>query len=407
MQPRKASIWWGPPRKYNTTPEDRKVSWLELFYDLVYVIAISTITHHLAAHPSASALIEYFFLFAMIYWGWLNGSLYHDVHGSPGIRTRLITLWQMMAVAALIVCLNSMPETLAHRSTIALMVIQAYITYLWWSVGFYDKTHRQYSSRYTSCYLAALALLTVMLFAEGWLAHALPWVVLVLNFLPPFLVVGRLRRNAEDFSLSTSMVERLGLFTIIMFGEGVLGVIQGIIKVEAATTEDWMNFGLGIIIVFALWWIFFSILADREGKRGVLTFQTICLAYIPTLAALGMVGAAFAGLFSGSDSRHASDAWSLGIFGSSLFVFLAGITFISRFLQYPDQYHKAAERIPVLLVLTGLSILLITFFWHDLSLHWYLILVTIPLLSIVVFITRTWYLAELSALTEESMDGES
>ena len=34
-----ASAWWGPPKKFDPHFEERRISWLELFYDLVYVIA--------------------------------------------------------------------------------------------------------------------------------------------------------------------------------------------------------------------------------------------------------------------------------------------------------------------------------------------------------------------------------
>src|SRR6185436_11102690 len=268
MAQHKASIWWGPPKKFTSIIENRKISWLELFYDLVYVIAISKITHLFSAHPGLSALPMYIYLFSMIFWGWLNGSMYHDLHGSPGIRTRLMTLWQMMAVAALIVCLSSSTETITFRSTIALMVLQVFISYLWWSVGIYDKAHRVYSRYYTGCFLFATSLLFISLFTEGETTSMLFWVALIFNFLPAFLVITVLKQKNEDFSLSPNMVERLGLFTIIVFGECVLGVINSITKLEHLDTGVWLNFGLGILVVFALWWIFFSLIADRESQGG-------------------------------------------------------------------------------------------------------------------------------------------
>jgi hypothetical protein len=43
-----------------------------------------------------------------------------------------------------------------------------------------------------------------------------------------------------------------------------------------------------VLIVFALWWIFFSIIADRESQGGFLNANLIELTYIPTLASLGL-----------------------------------------------------------------------------------------------------------------------
>jgi low temperature requirement protein LtrA len=99
MDRQRINIWWGPPRKFTIQQSERKISWLELFYDLVYVIVIARITHILAAHTDWRGLNDFFYLFLMAFWGWANGSQYHELHGSPGIRTRFMTLWQMMAVA--------------------------------------------------------------------------------------------------------------------------------------------------------------------------------------------------------------------------------------------------------------------------------------------------------------------
>src|SRR6188472_4397035 len=123
MDRQRVNIWWGPPRKFAYHIEERKISWLELFYDLVYVIVISRATHLLAGHTDWDGLSKFIYLFLMIFWGWANGSQYHDLHGSPGIRTRFMTLWQMMAVAILAVGLNSQDEHLFFiRTTIALVI---------------------------------------------------------------------------------------------------------------------------------------------------------------------------------------------------------------------------------------------------------------------------------------------
>ena len=53
-----SAAWWGPPKKFDPQFKERKISWLELFYDLVYVIAISRITHHLSSHISVNGFFE-------------------------------------------------------------------------------------------------------------------------------------------------------------------------------------------------------------------------------------------------------------------------------------------------------------------------------------------------------------
>ena len=263
-----SNIWWGPPKKFATNFAERKISWLELFYDLVYVIAVSKITYRVAHHPGYSGLLDYIYLFSMIFWGWLNGSMYHDLHGSPGVRTRLITLWQMMIVAALIVTLSGPPDTIFYRATIAIAIMQLYITYLWWSVGIYDKNHRRFNKPYTVFYLASLALIISTLFLQQPYIRIVFFISLLLNYLPPFVLNTKLVQHRVEFNLSSSMTERLGLFMIIIFGEAVLGVINGIGELNTVSFSIWVNFGLGILIVFALWWIFFAMIAEIMRIRS-------------------------------------------------------------------------------------------------------------------------------------------
>ena len=262
-----SSAWWGPPKKFDPHFEERRISWLELFFDLVYVIAISRITHHLALHINWIGFLEYACLFMLVFWGWLNGSLYHDIHGNEGLRTRLMTLWQVMIIAALAVTIDHSPGWY-RNTTVVFMVMQLFITYLWWSVGFYDRAHRRYNRPYTILFLIALALMGLSLYVSPeWLKVIVP-LIIICNYAPPFISQQLLRRSSLDLSLSSSMAERLGLFTIIVFGEVVLGVVNGISSAEKLTFAVWLNFAFALSIVFALWWIFFTLTSNRMAKKG-------------------------------------------------------------------------------------------------------------------------------------------
>ncbi|MEP6647307.1 MAG: low temperature requirement protein A [Saprospiraceae bacterium] len=399
MSQKNANIWWGPPRKFSTTFEERKISWLELFYDLVYVIVISKTTHQLAQHPGWDGLQNYLYVFSMIYWGWLNGSLYHDLHGSPGIRTRFMTLWQMVAVAALAVTLESPSEILLFRGTIALAVLQIFITYLWWSVGIYDKNHRKLNLPYTICYLLAFGTLLSTLVVPQQFQRLLFWLALILNYLPPFLGVRRFRKGHDDFSLSSSMMERMGLITIIVFGEAILGVISGASGLMSMNGTTWINFGLGILIVFLMWWIFFALIADRECKKGFLSGQGMLILFIPVLASLGLTGASFPGLMMGSSGADSNYLFVERIlFGAGIAIFLWSITMISVFLEYPEEYTLAKKQLQPMLIITGIAMGLLTWLLRYFPLMDYLIIILIILFAIVFVITKRWFVVQLRLL---------
>jgi len=396
LKSRYANLLWGPPKKFSSQFDERKISWLELFYDLVYVIAISKITHYLTQHPNFSGLLDYVYFFVMVYWGWLNGSLYHDIHGGPGLRTRFMTLWQIMVVAALIVTMNVQPESMRFNATIALMVMQLYITYLWWSVGIYDKAHRKLSRPYIICYLLSLALLFVTLYLDQSWLRIVFYSTLVLNFLPQLLVKGRLKKGGLQLDLTSSMTERLGLFTIIIFGEVILGVINGITVLEKLNAHVWFNFSLGILIVFALWWIFFALIADRESRKGFITGYLVELSYIPTLMALGMIGASFSRLFTVYENPNDPNVlWIKNIFGASFCVFLIGITIISQFMEYQEAYNNRKRKVQLILFGFAITILGLSISGIIHNLHTYLVIILLILITVIVIITRIWLKIEL------------
>jgi low temperature requirement protein LtrA len=367
------NIWWGPPKKFSTHIAERKISWLELFYDLVYVIVISKTTHYLAAHPGWSGLLDYGYMFAMTFWGWYNGSMHHDLHGSPGIRTRFMTLWQMMAVGALAVTLDSPPESIVPRTTFAIMFLQLFITYLWWSVGIYDKQHRQLNRPYTLWFLAAFALLIVTLYIPFPYKRIVFLIALGINYLPYTLTARRLKKENVELSLSSNMMERLGLFTIIIFGEAILGVVNSIKHIADLNIHVWLCFGLGILIVFALWWIFFSTIADRESKKGMWAGNLISFIYIPMLASLGMVGASFPAVMENMISKENCFSSPLQImFGTSIALFLSCITAISLFLVHPPEYAKSKKIVQWLLIFIGIVNLLLLFLFPILPVFFYL-----------------------------------
>src|SRR6476620_4067544 len=345
----KNATWWGSPNKFDPHFEERRISWLELFYDLVYVIAISRITHHLAMHMSLQGFLQYACLFIMIFWGWLNGSLYYDIHGSQGLRTRLMTLWQVMIISALAVTIDQPSPTWYVNTTIVFMVMQLYITYLWWSVGFYDRSHRRYNRPFTILFLLALALMGLSLFVPRPWVKLIAVIVIICNYMPPFIAHRLLRKSSLDLSLSSSMSERLGLFTIIVFGEVVLGVVNGISKVNNLNFSVWLNFALAISIVFALWWIFFAMTSNRNAKTGFVNATLLELLCIPTLMSLGLIAARFSYLFEPNETDQPLNI----LFASAIATFLIGIGLIMGLLEYAEIFNLIKRPARLSLLVAG------------------------------------------------------
>jgi len=381
------SAWWGPPKKFDPHFEKRSISWLELFYDLVYVIAISRITHHLAMHMSVDGFWQYDCLFILVFWGWLNGSLYYDLHGNRGLRTRLMTLWQVMIIAALAVTIDQPSPTWYVNATIAFMIMQLFITYAWWSVGFYDKSHRRYSRPYTILFLLALALMALSLCVPRPFAKFIVIAIIICNYSPPFIANVLLRRSSLVLNLSSSMAERLGLFTIIVFGEVVLGVVNGIGKVNNLDFSAWLNFAFAISIVFALWWIFFTLTSNRNAKSGFVVATSLELLCIPTLMSLGLIAARFSYLF---DSNEINQSLNI-VFNCAVAAFLIGINLMMGLLEYHDIFRSIERPVRMSLLVTAVVLIGCSLVNFKLDTQYHLLVVLAILIAEIICLNFFYY----------------
>jgi len=372
--------------------QERKISWLELFYDLVYVAAIAQLTGYLAEHPTWKDLGYFFFIFCLIFWSWLNGSYYHDTHGSTGIRTRYFTLLQMFVVAAVTITMHDLFNGAHQTFAVAFACVQAIITYLWWSVGYYDPSHRRLNFYYTVFYSASLGLFIVSAFTDLNTAYVLWSVALVFNYIVPFIAapttVKELRRRGIEYVTTSSIIERFGLFTIIVLGENILGIIHGISHVHDRSVTVWVIFLLAVLIAFLLWWVYFDMTGDSEAKTGYHIFLMLNFINIPLLASFAIAGSAIRVILSESETEmHSPAAW---MFGIAISVILCGIFAFTSLMQQDEDEAPVMKKLSLMVLATAGAVLLLTCFSGMLSALVYLALVALILALPVYIGTRIW-----------------
>ena len=361
MSHKKTNLWWGPPRNFDERKSERKISWLELFYDLVYVAAISQFTHHFAAHPSWSVMGFGFLLFSMIFWSWINGSQYYDLHGSDSIRTRLFTFIQMLAVAAVTITIEDTFNGYHKAFAITFSAIQIIITYLWWSVGFYDRSHRVFNKFYTFNYIISFILLIISAFLDFHTAVILWIIVLVLDLTPSLTgartIVRVLKERGQVFSASAALVERFGLFTIIVLTESILGTVTGIAEVKDQHPIAWIGFIIGILIAFLLWCIYFDMTSEQETKKGYQYLQWLIFLHFPLLASLGVVGACIKVTLA--DIETSVPAIIQWMFCIAIAVILLMIVFIAAIMEENEEDRAYIKPVSRLLVIIAVIMLLV------------------------------------------------
>lgn len=392
MTNKHTNLWWGPPKNFSERKHERKISWLELFYDLVYVAAIAQLTHHVADHPSWPEAAYSFLLFSLVFWSWVNGSQYYDLHGNEGIRTRLFTFWQMLAVAAIAITIGDAFEGHHEGFAIAFAILQALITYLWWSVGFYDPSHRVFNKYYTFNYCIAFILLVISVFTSHQVATLLWVVVLLLNLTPPLTgartIVNVLKERGQVFTASAAIVERFGLFTIIVLAESILGTVTGVAEVKDKHPAVWLAFILGILIAFLLWSLYFDMTSEQETKKGYGYMQWFIFLHFPLLASLSVIGACIKVMLADMGvGLHLQVQWMFCIALTTILFMIVGLTKIMEEEEEDRSYIRPVSR---LLIVTGLIILAIPLLGHLLNTLAFLSIIAVILFVPVFIGIRSW-----------------
>jgi low temperature requirement protein LtrA len=186
------------------------------------------------------------------------------------------------------------------------------------------------------------------------------------------------RRPLPGIGPTDSMVERFDLLVIIVLGEVVLGVVNGLSAVE----HDLTTLGTGLIALvvgFGLWWIFFDIAGRRMPRGDGLTLNVWMESHLPIAIAIAGAGAAMVGLIAHAhDARTPSDtAWLLT---GSVAVGLLAMGVTTRTLVDYER-HDVVYRPVTIAMVGGAVVALLVGWWQPAP--WLLALALAAILSAV------------------------
>lgn len=239
---------------------DKRVTWVELFFDLVFVVAVTQVSGLLHADHGWSGVARAVVVFIPIYWAWVGTTMHANLHDVDQPRDRLGVF--AVALCGLFMAL-ALPQAYGSRGLLfgagywaARLMLFGLVRRSYRGVGFNPFTSG--------------AFVTGPLLLAGGLAHGPARIGLwasaaVVDLVVPYASRRRLTRIPfEPGHLS----ERYGLFVIIAFGESVVatGVTAGR---EPLTPDRAAAVAVAFVLVCALWWVYFAFAAGaiRYGLR--------------------------------------------------------------------------------------------------------------------------------------------
>ncbi len=287
----------GAPRLgHEAAREPGRVHWMELFFDLVFVVFVGQLAHGIHGDPGWTEFGTFILLFFPAWWAWVN--IVSVVNLLPGLSSRSLGVAMLAAMAAAGIMAAAAPGAFGDRAwafSLGNAAMRAILLVLWLC------QHRQQSSETpwriwiyngsTAVLWLIASFLPLHIAVIFWAASIAVEVGMVT--IGGHLWAGRAAANVNIEHAS----ERLGLFVIIVLGESVFTIVS-----EVST--DWdsragLAGALGFLIVALLGWAFFQYgtgivtaglerLQSRADFAGIL--QTTL--FLPFLLVLGVTSIA-------------------------------------------------------------------------------------------------------------------
>ncbi|MCL1470769.1 low temperature requirement protein A [Argonema antarcticum] len=247
---------WQPPRLRTAgeNEEERRATWLELFYDLVFVAAIAEVAHNLHGHLSLTGFLGYVLLFVPIWWSWVGATFYATRFDTDDLGHRLLTLLQMVAIAVLAVNVHDGLGKSSDDFALSYVTVRAILILQYLIAGYYVVAARALTNWYIRGFSIAAAIWFVSVFVPVPWQFALWVLALIIDFGTPLTAGKLVAKIPPSFS---HIPERVGLFTIIVLGEAVMSVVKGVAQLQWGIASALVAL-LGMSIAFSLWWIYFD-----------------------------------------------------------------------------------------------------------------------------------------------------
>jgi low temperature requirement protein LtrA len=303
-----------PPRLQTETEGERNATWLELFYDLVFVATVAMLGTRLAADTSATGWFSYAGYFLLVWWLWASHTFYADRYDTDDLVYRFLAGTQMVAIAILAASVSTGPAASTAVFAAAYAAARILLLLLYARAYRFVPATRKLVRGYLIGFGIGASLWVVSILVPEPARFWLWGIALAIDLATPFVM--RKAQAASPLDVS-HLPERFGLFTILVLGEAIVAVTIGLGHVEWQWSTTIAGIA-GLSIATGLWWIHFDNVDGRVVRRkgGGKAWQPTVWIYshLPLAIGLAMVGVGVEHAIVASDHGHhysSADRWLL------------------------------------------------------------------------------------------------
>ncbi|GAA1742546.1 low temperature requirement protein A [Luedemannella helvata] len=255
----------------------RRVSWIELYFDLVFVFAVSQVAHVMVEHPDGRGVVAALGLFVTLWWTWIGYVILYNRYGEDSAAQRLFMLAGTIPCA--IAATQAHVVSDVHLGGLALALAGARVVL---AVAFPATSGQGHGAGRAAGlgYAVSAAIFAVSAVVPAPVNYVLWGVALAQEAGFLLLAQARQRRRSGDRTgrrrrpdrrellappaepglavNAPHLAERFNLFMIILLGEIVISVASAAVDAHGHEAGLRVGFLAGLVLAGALWWIYFD-----------------------------------------------------------------------------------------------------------------------------------------------------
>jgi low temperature requirement protein LtrA len=332
---------------------NRHATWLECFFDLIFVVTIDDVTHILShtheGHLDPLQFWKFVLIFIPLWWIWASHTMYANRFDADDRKHRLATLFIMF----LLLIISGLIGQRFLASFEAIVVCYAGAKYMIAMMYFVSKQRHKESVELTTAVgwviLAGATISLASILCPAPQRYAVFYLGIVFD-LVAFIFF--LPRPLQVIPVHTEhLIERVGLLTIIILGESISSLSAGLAGISW-TVERLLTAATGFVMISSIWWVYFDsfhLLSEQKLATGHSILYSHLFVFIGLSVLASLIRHAIL------DDMALADFRVLSVIGAACF-------FIGKqyayFMERPELRPYLVVNTLVVFVLTGFSLLL-------------------------------------------------
>ncbi len=272
-----------PPRlRLHDRESERQATWLELFYDLVFAVAVSVIGVSLFDQPTVLGLLQAVALFVPIWWAWVGHTIYNTRFDTDDLFHRLLTFGIMLAAAGMAITVPYAFKGGAGSFAATYIAARVCLFILYGRAYHHVSEARPIIKLYLGGFGLGDSLWLLSIFTSAPWCYVLWLIGILISFATPWIGIAMLKKAPVDTS---HVPVRFASFTIIMLGE-IIAVTVGQVAGQALQSSSTLAVFLSFGIAACIWWLYFTFLDLAPVRDSLSSGQPFIYVHLPLVCGL-------------------------------------------------------------------------------------------------------------------------